>query len=406
MIKYICPACHQKLGVPDNYAGRRVRCNKCSAPSIVPKPITEVVITPAAAPAAQPHPAPAAKPSAMPPQVELLETLDIVSDADIPAETDPNAEILRQARLEKASREFKAAPKKSKTKSSDTSARPGESDSGGFSLTDIVPDVLHLPLSIVLACLFAGVLIVVWCAVTRATEKSLFIFEMFIPLAAAAGIRLLAVNRTFVHGLLALVIGLAAIAIGRSMMTKQVVIPYLHKQANQEVLVDLKATQSDPKYQPREGESVSFIAKDGDFMQCVALIAAVDQTDADPKIARKLAVQTLRASNKTNLIEYLANASSSTAGRSRPEPTDAEMDVLSKADSVSAPWEEDIDLRDAARKYYPALAAIFYQADTQRKLEAPDGGFRFALLNSLGLLEVFWIFIGLSGAYSMSVFES
>lgn len=402
MIKYVCPSCHQKLGVPDNYAGHRVRCNKCSVPSIVPKPVAEVVITPAAAPAAQPQSV-AAAPQ---PQVEPLETLDIVSDADIPAQTDPNAEILRQARSEKAAREFKASPKKSKTKSNGTSARPGKSDSGGFSLTDIVPDILHLPLSIVLACLFAGVLIVVWCAATRAVEKSLFIFEMFIPLAAAAGIRLLAVNRTFVHGLLALVIGLAAIAIGRSMMTRQVIIPYLHKQAQQEVLVDLKAIQSDPKYQPGEGESVSFIAKDGDFMQCVALIAAVDQADADPKLARKLAVQTLRASNKTSFIEYIANTSSSSAGYSRPEPTDAEMDVLSKAYSVSAQWEEDIDLRDAARKYYPALNAVFIQADIQRKMEAPDGGFRFALLSSLGLLEVFWIFIGLSGAYSMSVFES
>jgi len=109
-------------------------------------------------------------------------------------------------------------------------------------------------------------------------------------------------------------------------------------------------------------------------------IAAVDQADADPKIARKLAVQTLRASNKTNLLEYLANASSSTAGYPLPQPTDAEMDVLSKADSVSAQWQEEIDLRNAARKYYPALSAVFIQADIQRKMEAPDGGFRFALI--------------------------
>ncbi|MGH2271305.1 hypothetical protein ACQ9LF_05860 [Anaerohalosphaeraceae bacterium U12dextr] len=190
MIKYHCPKCNQKLGVPDNYAGRRVRCSKCNEPSIVPRPVTEVVIPPAAAPAAQ--------------------------------------------------------------------------------------------------------------------------------------------------------------------------------------------SQS---------------------------IAAVDQADADPKIARKLAVQTLRASNKTNLLEYLANASSSTAGYPLPQPTDAEMDVLSKADSVSAQWQEEIDLRNAARKYYPALSAVFIQADIQRKMEAPDGGFRFALISSLGLLEVFWIFIGLSGAYTMSVFE-
>ena len=79
---------------------------------------------------------------------------------------------------------------------------------------------------------------------------------------------------------------------------------------------------------------------------------------------------------------------------------------MSKADSVAANWEEDIHLRDAARKYYPALSAIFTQADIQRKLEAPDGGFRFALINSIGLFEVFWIFIGLSGAYGMTVFES
>ncbi|MEN6307598.1 MAG: hypothetical protein ABFD91_07575 [Anaerohalosphaeraceae bacterium] len=44
MIKYVCPSCHQKLGVPDNYAGHRVRCNKCNEPSVVPKPATEVAI--------------------------------------------------------------------------------------------------------------------------------------------------------------------------------------------------------------------------------------------------------------------------------------------------------------------------------------------------------------------------
>ena len=38
MIRFYCPNCKQKLGVPDEYAGRRIRCNKCSHPSIVPQP--------------------------------------------------------------------------------------------------------------------------------------------------------------------------------------------------------------------------------------------------------------------------------------------------------------------------------------------------------------------------------
>jgi DNA-directed RNA polymerase subunit RPC12/RpoP len=37
MIKFNCSSCQKKLGVPDEYAGRRVRCPKCEEPSIVPK---------------------------------------------------------------------------------------------------------------------------------------------------------------------------------------------------------------------------------------------------------------------------------------------------------------------------------------------------------------------------------
>jgi hypothetical protein len=47
MIKFHCPSCSQKLGVPDDYAGKRIRCSKCSQPAFVPHP--EIVITPAAA---------------------------------------------------------------------------------------------------------------------------------------------------------------------------------------------------------------------------------------------------------------------------------------------------------------------------------------------------------------------
>ena len=36
MIKFRCGHCGQKLGVPDEFSGRRVRCTNCDEPSMVP----------------------------------------------------------------------------------------------------------------------------------------------------------------------------------------------------------------------------------------------------------------------------------------------------------------------------------------------------------------------------------
>ncbi|MHC4215738.1 MAG: zinc ribbon domain-containing protein [Planctomycetota bacterium] len=36
IIKFRCPSCNQKIGVPKDYAGRRVRCTKCKNPLEVP----------------------------------------------------------------------------------------------------------------------------------------------------------------------------------------------------------------------------------------------------------------------------------------------------------------------------------------------------------------------------------
>jgi DNA-directed RNA polymerase subunit RPC12/RpoP len=38
MIKFRCSNCNKKFGVPDDYAGQRIRCNTCDCHTIVPKP--------------------------------------------------------------------------------------------------------------------------------------------------------------------------------------------------------------------------------------------------------------------------------------------------------------------------------------------------------------------------------
>jgi DNA-directed RNA polymerase subunit RPC12/RpoP len=42
MIKFHCSNCKKKFGVPDDYAGRRIRCNTCNQTTIVPKPAPAV----------------------------------------------------------------------------------------------------------------------------------------------------------------------------------------------------------------------------------------------------------------------------------------------------------------------------------------------------------------------------
>jgi hypothetical protein len=46
MIKFHCEHCDKKLGVPDNYAGKRVRCSQCKNTIVVPHPEPEHVEEP------------------------------------------------------------------------------------------------------------------------------------------------------------------------------------------------------------------------------------------------------------------------------------------------------------------------------------------------------------------------
>jgi DNA-directed RNA polymerase subunit RPC12/RpoP len=46
MIKFRCSHCNKKFGVPDDYAGRRIRCNTCDHHTIVPGPVTDTTLPP------------------------------------------------------------------------------------------------------------------------------------------------------------------------------------------------------------------------------------------------------------------------------------------------------------------------------------------------------------------------
>lgn len=418
MIKFRCPHCNQKMGVPDDYANRRIRCSKCSEPSRVP-----AAQAPAdAAATAKPQPAPASRSQQRMSTEEFFaqtqrdsvnielqtrigptEPADEVMDIDA-LETDDDAsrrQALQQAReLQRQKRQTIASAGTSKKRNRKPKT---ESDGGGFqlsALTDLVPDVLRLPLGVAAAAVAVGAMIGIWVFASRATANALGFAALFVPLAGAAGIRLFAVERTFLWALLATAIGGLGIAAGKAAIAKHVVIPYCHEQVNKEVLVDLKSLLADEKYQLPSGQSAKFVAQDGDFMLCVSLISLVDDGLADPVAARKWALHFLLASNKTNIYAHLMSVLGSGPDAPPRPPMEGEDEAMFElAGNRLGEWAvEELELRKA-RQYFPALNCISAQANLYRLLEKPDTAFKFALFDTLGLFDALWILLGMGLAY-------
>ena len=440
MIKFRCPNCQTKLGVPDEYAGHRVRCNKCGQPTIVPKPIAEVPVvssSPQAVKTSVSEPQPA---QVRPPLPQESELLDLLNDQLTKIQEDPNAKLLRQARRDKLAKEkIKLSPHNAAQKPDNPTMYPRDSDSSSF-LTDIIPDVLHFPLSLLLSVLLMAVVIGIWIVRSRAAQSPLGFFAVVIFMAAATGIRLLSVNRTFVAGVLAMILGMTGVIAGRAAIVKYVVTPSMQQQANREILTRLPAILSDPKMQLPQNETAKSFAKSGGFMICAAIIAAVEQDGADPVIARKIVLPILRKMDKSlidiaaeagtaprplenediekmakkieeieknkdnpealkKIIEGKTNASDTTP----PAQTDEQLrqqQVMEKAQAYMEKWQtDDSEALAAARKYYPAVSSLMTQTKLLKILENPKKTFIFAMIMTIGFLDVTHILIGLTAAY-------
>lgn len=421
MMKFRCPHCGQKLGVPDEYANRRIRCSKCSQPSCVP------AVT-ASPPASQKTPqtmqsvsasqtekqmnaeeffaqtkqdSPVVElqtpPNEAPPEGQFagLEDLEIIEDS-------PDRQALRQARQlqrQKAQRQSPSGGSKKKARKDKTDDTSG----GGFSLSgmfDFIPDVLRLPIGLAVSIVAVGLMIGIWIAASRATENALGFMCLLVPLAGAAGLRLFAVDKTLLLALLGTLIGGLGIAAGKFAIARYVVIPYCHEQVNKEVLVDLPALLIDEKYQLRPGESAKFVSQDGDLMQCIALISLVDEEQADPIVARKWIKHILLASNKTNIYAYLiSQLGSGPESPPLPEMGEEDESMFELASEQLAKWfEEEVELR-MARQYFAGLNCICGQANLQRLLEKPETAMKFAIMDTLGLFDALWILLGMGLAY-------
>jgi glucuronate isomerase len=77
-----------------------------------------------------------------------------------------------------------------------------------------------------------------------------------------------------------------------------------------------------------------------------------------------------------------------------------QQQVMEKAQTHMDKWLEDkSEGISAARKYYPALSQLRLQSKLLRILEDPKKTFIFALITTIGFLDMTLILIGLISAY-------
>lgn len=413
MIKFRCGHCRQKLGVPDEYAGRRVRCNKCGQPCTVPRPqadaeaATTKQITPKI-PAEPVTPSmeldlklPQNEPEEMDEEMYLFAGFDEAEDV---AE-DPTLKAIQMAARDRAAGGAKAGPSRRKSAKGPKSKDPGKGKTERTPLSEMVPDMLRLPLSLVLCVAAIGAMILLWIVCGRAAGSALGFFALLVPLTGAAALRLFMVNRTFLLAVLGTLLGGLGIGVGKLAIAKHVVIPYYRQEANAECLVDLDALLADEKLQIPQSRSAKSYATDSVFLLCTALISLVDDDLADPIQVRGWALHILRVTNKTDILALVSNAGSHSGGSQMPE-LDAEGEaVFAKAWERMFEWEQNETALRNTRKYFPALMRLTHQCKRLRILGKPKEAMQLAFIASIGLLDSLWILMGMGFTYFTLAFD-
>lgn len=418
MIKFYCPHCRQKLGVPDEYVGRRIRCSRCKQPGTVP---SSTALQPSAAKQV-PFSSAASRTSA-----HQTSTAALTSQGSY-------APVKRQGKArskpktpdgqpatddETARREAIRLAAKNRHRQSENTSRPhaGQpspraSSRGGKSdrltLQERIPDVLRLPLGIVFGFAASGLAVLIWVLCSRFMADALCFMALFVPVAAAYALRGLIIERGFLIGALCVLIGGLSIAAGKAAIAHFVVIPYFQAAADEEVWVDMASLMADPKLQFKAAGSIKPLAQDGDYMTCAGLASMVEEEAADPVKARAWAVHVMLNSNKLSLLGFFDHVTGGgRAGASDPFPalTSEDEAVFDEVSLRLMQWSEDETELQMARKYYPAVARITQQAKILDTFKDRRLTYQLAFLNTLGLFDLVWICMGLGIGYAVTVFD-
>lgn len=216
MIKFHCASCNQKLSVPDDYAGRRVRCSKCNQPGIVPQ-ADKAATGPANDSTSRSVPN-AAVPDSASVQLQFQPMPSIESYGQL--QEDPNAEIIRRYRREKESSQD--APR-----AASSSPSPIFERFGRFSgiLNPTVRRVGSFPLAVIASVAMIAIAITIWNFLAVAIGTPLEVFYMVVAVAAGIGLCIISEHRGTMMGVLAVFMAILAIISARIVQTQLFIFP-------------------------------------------------------------------------------------------------------------------------------------------------------------------------------------
>jgi hypothetical protein len=217
MIKFYCPHCGQKLGVPDEYAARRVRCTKCNQPSIVPKPAqpapepVELEVLEDKTPQYQPASAQAQQQYVDSDQAD--QSGAFADDLNIGVvQSNPNLDALAAVRAQRNKQQRRAIGK--------SFSRSSPSSGAGSRLSGLALGAGKIPLSIAASLAFGIGVCILWTIVARLTGFIFVYFAVGVAAAAAYGLVIFTEHRNAGLGIAAIFIGFFCILIGKGMIAK------------------------------------------------------------------------------------------------------------------------------------------------------------------------------------------
>ncbi len=370
MIKFYCSSCNQKLGVPDEYAGKRIRCNKCGQPGTVPRP--EVVLVPAET---KPQPVAAMAQSA-PAQTKTPPSLNLELDNLPPL--DPNIEAIQQASRQRAS-QIKVSAPASKTGSSRQTA----------AATEIAKGMGKIPLSLATCAAYMLGVIILWVLIAKFTGFIIGYVVIGVPVAGAWGLTRFTENRGIMLGLLAAILGFAGMLIAHGAVAKWVILPMLQ---NDTEFTESMNTAFSSKFSETAGqltaEQVTRLAEEEDTMVFVAAMSLVNENQLTEDHVKQMFVykmETEAAEDKNDVPASLPEVDNDYAAASKRLEE----------------WDSDTR-KQMLRQYYPKVGGIISQTFMEETKIGNAVNFFIAFVGSFGLLDLLWFPMGLYGAFKLA----
>ncbi len=402
MIKFHCSSCNQKLGVPDDYAGKRIRCGKCGHPSLVPHP--EIILAPAeskpqstAASGAlffSEKQAESSKPAPSP--IELQpHSSSFESNNNLPP-VDPNAELLRQVAQTRADA-TKPAAVKAKSEPSPSLERFGP-------LSKILNPAISMfgsfPFAVITSALVIAIVIVIWNCFSVAFGTPLEIFYIVVAVAAGMGLCVISEHRSTSMGLLAIVMAILAIMTARIVQVHLFVFPEWKKVVS---AVEIPPEREKVyllmgQFMNKLGRRAIWqeVAEKNSDMAAIAICALIQDKQIDPPLGMELY---FRSQSQLDHIErpYDPNTNDITFD-------DPAMSKTSpKVNDKLRQWDNPEKRIQAVGQYYDRHSFFVEQCRYKALLDDYPKAISLAFFTSDGciflFLRVVYCIIGLVGAY-------